>query len=224
MIDPMRHLEVFSPHKFGDRRVDVIGAGATGSRIILSLAKLGIQNIHAWDFDHVEQHNIANQAFFSSHIGKSKLEAINELVLQASGYPLTCHDTAVGKDTAESLGEVVFLLTDTMQSRRDIWEACLKYRPQTRLMIETRMGANTGRVYSVRPYMPNHVSGWESTLYDDAEAAVSACGASTTVGATAEIISGLAVWQMLRWFEDNSDIDNEVIFSLQPTMTLSRNF
>ena len=30
MIDPLRHMSVFSPDKWGARRVDVIGAGATG--------------------------------------------------------------------------------------------------------------------------------------------------------------------------------------------------
>ena len=44
-IDTTRHVEVFSPDAFGSRRIDIIGAGASGSRIVLALAKLGIENI-----------------------------------------------------------------------------------------------------------------------------------------------------------------------------------
>ena len=73
-IDTRRHIDVFSPDLFGKRRIDVIGAGATGSRVVLALAKLGLDNIHVWDFDHVEAHNIANQVFGLADIGKLKID------------------------------------------------------------------------------------------------------------------------------------------------------
>ncbi len=225
-VDPLRHLSVFSPHKFGNRRVDVIGAGATGSRVVLSLAKLGVENLHVWDFDYVEEHNVANQIFGISDIGRLKVEALAEIVKTQTGAEIQVHAEKV--DGSQQLGEVVFLLTDTMESRREIWTGALKFKLHTQLVVETRMGADSGRVYALNPNKPGHIRAWEGTLYEDSEAEVSACGASTSVGATAEIISGLAVWQMIRWFaieqgeEDN--LDNEIIFSLRPMATISRKF
>jgi len=225
-VDPLRHLSVFSPHAFGQRRVDVIGCGATGSRIVLSLAKLGVENIHVWDFDVVEEHNIPNQAFGMSDIGLNKAVALAALVKAATGTEITVHEEKV--DGTQMLGEVVFLLTDTISSRKEIWNGALKYKLKTNLLIETRMGADNGRVYSINPNKPGHIKAWEGTLYDDNEAEVSACGASVSVGPTAETISGLAVWQMIRWFSiengGDDELDNEIIFSLRLMVAISRKF
>ncbi len=225
-IDPLRHLSVFSPHAFGNKRVDVIGCGATGSRITLSLAKLGVKNIHVWDFDKVEEHNIPNQAFSLKDIGKFKGEALKEMVKLATGTEITFHNEFV--NGTQSLGEIVFILTDTMKSRMEIWEKALRFKMRTKLLIETRMGADSGYVYSINPNKPSHVNVYEKTFYDDNEAEVSACGASISVGPTAEIISGLAVWQMIRWFSveegKDDDIENEIIFTIRPSMTISQQF
>jgi molybdopterin/thiamine biosynthesis adenylyltransferase len=225
-VDPLRHLSVFSPYAFGTRRVDVIGCGATGSRIVLSLAKLGVENIHVWDFDQVEEHNIANQAFGLGDVGASKVNALAALIEATTGTKINAHAERV--DGSQVLGDVVFLLTDTMSSRKEIWEKGLKFKLKSKLLIETRMGADNGRIYTVNPNKPGHIKAWEEVLYDDAEAEVSACGASVSVGPTAEIISGIAVWQMIRWFstEEGGDdkLDNEIIFSLRPMLTLARQF
>ncbi len=225
-VDPLRHLSVFPPHAFGDRRVDVIGCGATGSRVVLSLAKLGVENIHAWDPDKVEEHNIANQIFGLPEIGRAKVEALSDIVKRDTAMNITTHNERV--DGSQELGEVVFLLTDTMASRREIWEKGLKYKLNTKLVVETRMGADNGRVYAVNPSRRNHIRAWEDTLYTDDEAEVSACGASVSVGPTAEIIAGLAVWQMIRWFsvqrDEEDSLENEIIFGLRSTATISQTF
>jgi hypothetical protein len=217
---------------FGDKRVDVIGAGATGSRIVLSLAKLGIANIHVWDFDIVESHNIANQAFGRADIGKPKVEALQQLVKDQTGLTINIHNEKV--DGTQELGDVVFVLTDTMASRKQIWEKGIRFKMRTKLMIETRMGADEGRCYTICPTARAQVKGWESTLYGDEVAQVSACGSSITVGPTAEYLSGLAVWQLIRWFsleqqkagkKGKADkLDHEIIFGLRPLYSMTRNF
>jgi sulfur carrier protein ThiS adenylyltransferase len=226
MIDPLRHLSVFSPHAFGSRRVDVIGCGATGSRVVLSLAKLGVENIHAWDFDKVEEHNVPNQAFGLQHVGLLKVDALAQLVRAATGAEITIHPEKV--DGTQQLSEVVFLLTDTMSSRKEIWNRALKFKLRTNLIVETRMGADSGRVYALNPNRPGQIKAYEETLYADEEAEASACGASVSVGPTAEVIAGLAVWQMIRWFSveqgGDDELENEIIFSLRPMLTISRKF
>lgn len=225
-IDPLRHLEVFSPADFKDRRIDIIGCGAVGSRIALSLAKLGVENIHVWDFDKVEEHNIANQAFGNGDIGELKAEALARIVKEQTGVELNVHVEEVTGNTV--LGDIVYLLTDTMKSRKEIFEGAMKFKLRTKLLIETRMGADSGYIYTLDPNMPAHIKAWEGTLYSDDEAEVSACGSTTSVGPTAETISGLAVWQMIRWFNieqgKEDTLDNEILMSLRPMMTVSRTF
>lgn len=226
-LDINRHVDVFSPDAFDGKTIDVIGAGATGSRIVLSLAKLGLLNIRVWDFDEVEAHNIANQAYSLDDIGTLKVEALQKLVKQQTGTKIEIHPEAV--DGTQELGDVVFLLTDTMASRKEIWKKGLRYKTRTRLMIETRMGSDEGRVYTIEPKRPKQVKGWEETLYDDVETEVSACGTSISVGPTAEYLSGLAVWQFIRWHAINSKqaedkVDHELIFGMRAPFIISRSF
>jgi molybdopterin/thiamine biosynthesis adenylyltransferase len=226
VIDTIRHLDVFNPVGFRER-VDVIGCGAIGSRIVLSLAKLGIENIHAWDFDEVAEHNMANQAFIDpTYIGRPKIIAISDMVKMATGIDIVIHDERV--DGTQELGNVVFLAVDTMVARKEIWDKGLKLKPRTQLVIETRMGSDTGRVYIVDPCKMGNISEWEATLCSDDEAEVSACGASISVGPTAEIVSGLAVWQLIRWYSilhgHDDVLDGEIVVSLRPMMVLTRKF
>lgn len=226
MIDSTRHRSVFSPDKFGDKaRVDIIGCGATGSRIALSLAKLGIKNLHLWDFDIVEPHNLANQAYTLEDVGSPKVSALAAHIFAATGEWPTQHNEPVTAKT--QLGNIVFLLTDTMKSRKEIWQGAIRFKLHIKLMVETRMGAEEGRIYSISPTKMDEIKLWESTLCEDSEAAVSECGTSISVGPTAEIISGMAVWQFIRWYnveinKGQDELDKEIIFNLRPTLIMNR--
>lgn len=146
-VNPLRHMEVFDPRSFGRRRVDVIGVGATGSHVVVSLAKLGVDNIHVWDPDKVESHNVANQAFGNGDIGSPKVEALARIVKALTGDEIATHCERVTGDT-QGLGDLVFLLVDSMKTRREIFEGALQSNLTTQLLIETRMGADSGRIYS----------------------------------------------------------------------------
>jgi molybdopterin/thiamine biosynthesis adenylyltransferase len=222
-IDTSRHIDVFSPGALGNVRVDIIGVGATGSRVVLSLAKLGLENIHVWDFDIVESHNIANQAYRLGDIGRLKVDALQEIVLDATGTRVTSHNEKV--DGSQKLGEIIFLLVDSMAARKEIWNKSIRNKIRVKLMIETRMGTDSGRIYTIVPADPDQIAKYEENLYEDVEAEVSACGTSMSVGPTAELISGLAVWQMIRWAAikqgKQDKLNPEILFGLRPMYTLA---
>jgi hypothetical protein len=197
-VNAMRHQSVFDPAAFHPRRVDIIGCGATGSRVALTLAKLGITNIHGWDFDKVESHNVANQAFGNDDVGKFKVEALKDMIARQTGTVMTAHNCAY--EGQEALGNIVFLLTDTMKSRKEIWESSIRYHPMINLMVETRMGVDLARVFAINPMDPDQIKFWEGFLYGDDVAQVSACGTQISVGPTAEILSGFAAWTLIQWF------------------------
>ncbi len=220
MISTIRHIEVFDPEQHPGR-IDIIGAGATGSKVALELAKLGLTDIHVWDDDDVAEHNIANQAYRIDHIGKPKVGALYEIIKASTGTEITIHCQKC--DGSEEFGETVFLLTDTMESRKAIFEGAIKMKMRTKLMVETRMGVDDMRVYAINPVDVAHVDGWEETLYDDDVAEVSACGASISVGATATTLAGIAVWTFIAW-HTGGDVDNETIMSLRPISAIARKF
>jgi len=207
VIDTTRHIDVFNPGAWGQRRVDVIGVGAIGSKIALSLAKLGVQNLHVWDHDVVEAHNIANQVYGASDEGLLKVVALQDRIEELTGCAITQHERWGGE---RNLGEVVFLPVDSMAVRREFLEAH-RLSASTRLVIETRMGATHGQVLSYRPNDPASLSRYEGTLFsdDDAEVEANACGTAITVGPTGDIISGFAVWRFLRYVA-GEDVEPEL--------------
>lgn len=221
-MDFLRQISIFSPEKHKEKRVDVIGVGAVGSYMSWLLAKIGMENIHIWDDDTVMEHNLPNQCFLKRHIGELKVEAVSDMISLGGGVIPAIHTRkAVGE---EKFGEVVFLLTDTMVSRKQIWEGALKYKLNTRLLVETRMGADSGRIYAINPSKPSHIKGWEgASKYSDEEAEKSACGASVSIAPTAALVASVAVWQMIYWF-NGEDLFNEILISTNPWALVPRKF
>lgn len=231
MVNSLRHESIFSPSDFGDRRVDVIGVGATGSRIAFDLAKLGVEQLHVWDDDIVEEHNIANQIYGEDHIGLTKVEALHDIILNNTDTGIVIHKEKYNNQNG--FAEIVFLLTDTMSSRKQIWDDHLKMNPDVKLLIETRMDADQGIIHTLSPCEIKHIERWEKTLYNgkklvkDSEAEASQCGGRTSIGATASLISGFAIWQFMKWFsskESFDDVENILIFGTRPLAVSSFNF
>ena len=102
------------------------------------------------------------------------------------------------------------MLTDTMSSRKEIFDMAIKLKPQIDLLIETRMDLCGGRIYTLNPYDFTHIKKYEETFYTDEDSAVSACGTSQSIISTAINIASLAVWQMINWHNQIS-YANEIL-------------
>jgi hypothetical protein len=220
-VDYRRQTEVFQPHGFS-KSVDIIGAGATGSHIAYILAKMGVNNMRVFDFDTIEEHNVPNQLYSLADVGRLKVDALRDGIERMTSIKIGAHNLKIENGVEYSASNIVFLLTDTMKSRKDIFNSFLKLRPNVELVVETRMGADSGRVYAFNPARPSQAAGWEATLYEDSEAEVSLCGTSISVCCTAVNIASFAAWQMFRYLKGES-IENELIFSLRPLIVVSQN-
>ena len=207
-LDVQRHIELFDPYTF-NTPIHVIGCGATGSWLVLQLAKLGIKGelINAWDFDHVEEHNIPNQAFGLHDIGRSKALSIESQVVDMTGSHIKIHDK---KYTNQRLSGIVFLMVDSMSERKRIWEESIKMKSAVKLLIEPRMGLDMGRIYNVLPMDSTHHERYEDCYYTDDEADVSACGTSLTVITSAMATASWCTRQLIN-FNDGTELDNEIL-------------
>jgi molybdopterin/thiamine biosynthesis adenylyltransferase len=205
-LDIRRHMELFDPYTF-NTPVTVIGCGATGSWLVLQLTKLGITNITVWDFDTVEEHNVPNQAFPTFDVGTAKVEALKTLVLQQTGTSIKVNNK---RFTNQRLSGIVFLMVDSMQARKDIWENSIKMKSAVKLLVEPRMGLNEGRVYNVNPVDLTHIKRYEDCWYSDEDAEVSACGTSQTVITSAMAVASWCSRQLVN-FHANVELDNEIL-------------
>jgi hypothetical protein len=240
-----RQAKLLDPQEIKNKSITIIGAGATGSYVAILLAQMGWGNtsfnqgkMKVFDGDIVEQHNLANQIYEPSHIGKPKVEALKEIILRKCGFEIEVFNQMVNDETSTDLiqSTYVFILTDTMKSRKEIFEKHLKIPFNTDLVIETRMGLKDGRIYSFNPNDGAHVKEWKATLYSDDVAETSACGASQSIVSTVGFLSSLAVGRVIQHFNyrygsdtlrngsDDFRMWNEVMFSLYPEDYYMRRF
>lgn len=242
-MDYVRQIGILDPREIKGKSVSIIGVGATGSSIAMTLAQMGWGDsntgqgvLKLFDGDKVEEHNLCNQEFYPEHIGKHKVEAMKDLIRRKCGFDVEAYPEMVaGQPSARAT--YVFLLTDTMKSRQEIYDQCLQYSFNTELVIETRMGLKEGRVYAFCPQIPSEVKAWKETLYSDESADRSPCGASQSIASTASFLASLAVGRVIQHFNTHygngklSDSSgkipkmwNEVFFSLYPEQFVMRVF
>lgn len=202
-----RQVNIFKPEEF-NTPVHVIGCGATGSWLALALAKLGVKNLHIWDFDTIEEHNLPNQVYKVEDIGELKVNALQEDILKRSGVTAIKHEEKV--DGSQRLSGVIFMLTDTMKSREEIFNKAIQNNPNIKFFVETRMDLKGGRIYAFDPKDRNMCKKYKETLYTDDQAEVSACGVSQTVITTGIGIVSQALWIFLNWV-NSQDIPNEIL-------------
>ncbi|MCO6500489.1 MAG: ThiF family adenylyltransferase [Vicingus serpentipes] len=215
MIDVMRSSGVFNPGKFKDD-IHIIGVGATGSHVCEGLILQGINGsqINVYDFDIVEEHNIANQIYTYEDIGKPKVEALAFNIKNRYGENIKIHNAKV-----ESAGEfkgVVYLLIDS--SRETLFKS-MKFKTGINLLIETGLDARAGRCVTIDPRNIKHVKYFESRYLfpDDTvdSGEVSVCGTRQVVANTVKILASIAVWDFMKWVNTES-IGKDVYFSTDP--------
>jgi len=235
-INIMRHESIFNPKDY-NFPIHIIGAGATGSRVFAALVELGITDIHVYDDDVVEDHNLANQIYGVDDINEPKVNGCISFARHKLGIVpegMEAYNRRVTDGYLRSggvAGGIVFLLTDTMASRREIvaglHRRCIAAsgaESAPLLIIETRMASTHGSVFSLNLFDEEMYKQWRSTLVDDDNEDIielSPCGTALSVGTTASLIANYAVWQMLQFFVDPVGLQPRVDLFFKPTLTIT---
>ena len=81
MINNSRHEGIFSPQEFKHKVIHIIGLGNIGSHVATALARMGFENFALYDFDFVEDVNVATQNFDTKDEGSEKICAIAEKMI-----------------------------------------------------------------------------------------------------------------------------------------------
>ena len=218
-MDLTRQQQLFDPTKI-ICPIHVIGAGAVGSYMLETLARMGITDIHAWDDDSVASHNIPNQLFsITNDVGKLKVDAITKTIRNFTGIQIKKHPIKVLSTT--NIQGIAVVLVDSMKTRKQIWEGAIKYHPMVPLMIETRLGGESGTVYSVDPNNLLDVQAWEKSLFDDALASESLCGTTVVINPGVKTIVGYAANALVQW-SNNQLIEKEIFWSHRPVMLTTK--
>ena len=89
-----------------------------------------------------------------------------------------------------------------MSTRRILWES-VKWKPQTKLVLDGRIGGESMRIYAVNPCDPRHQEMYEKTLYSDEEAEELPC-TERSVAWILFLIGGLICKAIGAYFKDRT--------------------
>jgi molybdopterin/thiamine biosynthesis adenylyltransferase len=166
--------------------ITIVGAGAIGGWTTLALAKMGFANIRVFDFDKVDTVNMNCQFFRFKDIGKSKVDALRDLVEDFTGVKVqACNE----RYTGGAARGIVIAAVDSMAARKMIWESHVENPYATRCVIDPRMGAQAALLYVMDPKNPKDRADYPKTLYSDSAAEQERCTQKATCW-TANILSG----------------------------------
>lgn len=159
----MRHQNILNPNI---HKITVVGAGGIGSPTVLLLAKMGFKNIEVYDHDTVDEVNIGSQLYKISDIGKLKVDALKEQVLDFSGCEITTKNEKT--DGGGLVTSVLILAVDCIDARKQIADnASFDH------LIDGRMG---GEAFTVLHYPSREVENYLTDhIFPKEEAAQIAC-------------------------------------------------
>lgn len=155
----IRQKDLFNPIEVGGK-VQIIGVGSVGSFVALSLAKMGITDLEVWDDDRVEAHNLPNQFYRLNDIRYSKVVALYDIVQDFCGSSIKFNDR---RYNGEELDGLVISAVDSMGTRSLIWDN-IKDSKKVAHYIDTRMGGNLMRIYSIDLKDKKSVKHYEKSL------------------------------------------------------------
>lgn len=178
-LNLQRQSGLIPPELVQAQHITVIGAGAIGSSVAESLAKIGISKLTLWDYDTVEDHNLPNQGFMFGDIGKPKVVALKDRLEAGTGVSINAKEAEFTSSSRLNT-PVVISAVDSMRVRKLIWEKC-KTSTTVRLFIDGRMGAMFGQIYAIKPGDVPARTYYEGTLFSDSEAAPLPCTEKATI-------------------------------------------
>jgi len=161
-----------------------IGAGGVGTPSILCLAKMGFADITVYDFDKIEVENLSSQFYRRRDIGKFKVDALKEIILDFTDVELQVNN--VRYEGKKQFPGIVISSVDSMAVRKLLWDTHLT-STQTRLFIDPRMSAEQALIYAMQPMRPLDVTAYAKTQYTDDNAHQERCTAKATMYTSAGI-------------------------------------
>ena len=198
-MDLKKQLEFFDPNTLVNDEIHIIGLGAIGSTVCEMLTRMGIEEIHIYDFDTVSPHNLANQMFLDSHIGLPKIEAVAG-TCTGINPEIKINMHSEGYKPGMRLSGYVFLCVDNIDLRREIATEH-QHNPMIKGMFDFRMGLTDAQHYAANwadsKSKDKFIASMQFTHEEAKDAMpVSACGLELNVIPTVRTIVsyGIANW------------------------------
>lgn len=133
-----------------ETKIVVIGAGAIGSWLAFSLAKMGCENVFFCDDDVIEEANYSNQIYHLGNMDDLKVEALSDCMKLYS--PVTDKWQYANKRiTADNLvnGEIIISAVDSIKVRQELFDA-YRWNEDSKLWLDGRIGRTIANCFCVQ--------------------------------------------------------------------------
>lgn len=164
----------------------------------VALAKMGVPSLEVWDDDDVSEHNIAMSAYRMKDFMRPKVEALREIVKEASGLTIEIRkEKYAGR---EPLKGAIVVCVDTMEARQAVWKR-VRMDPEVSILIDTRTAGKLLWVFAVAPCDPDDAEYYDHHVaYGSKQAAPHMCGLHgfmpMSYAAASLAVSNLTSWWM----------------------------
>lgn len=208
-----KSFEFFNPYDCKGR-IQIIGCGSVGSTVAELLARFGLTEFNLYDFDHVEEHNLVNQMFVVKDVGRPKVQAVYEHLLEIN--PEIKESARLFPDgyTGQKLSGYVFLCVDNIDLRRKIVKDN-QYNANIKAMFDFRTALTTGQHYAANWQDDIQIKNLLDTMdftHEEAEknVPVSACHVSLCVAPTVRLVSMVGVTNFINFIKDGH-LENNIL-------------
>lgn len=168
-------------------RIILAGVGGIGSNVALQIARMIPANITLYDDDMVEMVNMAGQLYCYEDIGKSKVDAIADMI---GRYTAMKQVNAIkGRFTEETEpGDIMVCGFDNMTARKIFFSAWSRHisgkseeEKKECLFLDGRLSIDTLQIFCIRGDDTYNVNRYKKEfLFKDSEADVTVCSMKQT--------------------------------------------
>jgi hypothetical protein len=156
---------------------------------------------------------LPNQLYRVADIGNYKSLALGYLIREISDTGVIEY---INPYTNQSLEDMVIVATDSMTSRRIVWDQ-FKKQEHCRYYIEARMGAELGLIYTIRKHHNEvgqvDIEFYEKTLYSDKDAQQLPCTAKAILYNVFMIAS--LIGRSVKAIINSEPLPRELIFNME---------
>lgn len=184
--------------------------------------RCGVTELTLWDFDKVEPHNLANQMFRQQDIGKTKVDALFDMLKDINPEVANTIELKPDGWKGKLMSGYIFLCVDSIELRREIVEKHMD-SPYVKAVFDFRTLLESAQHYAADWgdfKMKQDILKSMNFSHEEAkeETPVSACGVTLGVATTVRLICALGVNNFLNFVKGNGVKKLIIIDGFQPLL------
>ena len=232
--DQWTRFSSIMPTTLRQATIVIIGVGGIGYKLLRQLAGIGIKNIHIFDMDIIDTHNVGPQGYAWHQVGEKKVKAAADNIFNDFGINIFTYDKKVTCYNDITLNvttpTIVCCCVDNMEIRKVLAEELIfsipnadyleKVRHIPQYYIDTRMSLGTWTIYTfplniMSDLLSNFGNTYEAVeyfrkegIFTDEEGVQEPCTARE-INFTGEAISAKVVSSLMYLFNSDTKLNGE---------------